>query len=247
MRFPLERLPSEAQFAGAGQRLEAVGAPGPASSSSPFNSGRTGASVPGSRAGVGGNGASNFTGCLTLHAETQQCKHCCFTAGLASKMVVAIRADLAQEHRKMTCCLIYILFHITKAIIAFLWKCMECPIATMAGRFIIFSVKAIASCCNGCTEMAILACPCLECAIRSTCSVISFVFEAIFEVVFSCFYRWRDCIVDICPFLSWVEDDYDNDNKSCDSQNCDNPSEKSVKRRVLFALPSKKRGTSKRE
>ncbi|KAI8433044.1 hypothetical protein MSG28_013904 [Choristoneura fumiferana] len=40
--------------------------------------------------------ASNFTGCLTLHAETQQCKHCCFTAGLASKMVVAIRADLAQ-------------------------------------------------------------------------------------------------------------------------------------------------------
>ncbi|KAI8423000.1 hypothetical protein MSG28_014088 [Choristoneura fumiferana] len=40
--------------------------------------------------------ASNFTGCLTLHAETQQCKHCCFTAGLASKMVVAIRADLVQ-------------------------------------------------------------------------------------------------------------------------------------------------------
>ncbi|KAI8427402.1 hypothetical protein MSG28_001955 [Choristoneura fumiferana] len=40
--------------------------------------------------------ASNFTGCLTLHAETQQCKHCCFTAGLASKMMVAIRADLAQ-------------------------------------------------------------------------------------------------------------------------------------------------------
>ncbi|KAI8431470.1 hypothetical protein MSG28_015987 [Choristoneura fumiferana] len=40
--------------------------------------------------------ASNFIGCLTLHAETQQCKHCCFTAGLASKMVVAIRADLAQ-------------------------------------------------------------------------------------------------------------------------------------------------------
>ncbi|KAI8434612.1 hypothetical protein MSG28_003148 [Choristoneura fumiferana] len=39
---------------------------------------------------------SYFTGCLTLHAETQQCKHCCFTAGLASKMVVAIRADLAQ-------------------------------------------------------------------------------------------------------------------------------------------------------
>ncbi|KAI8423006.1 hypothetical protein MSG28_014094 [Choristoneura fumiferana] len=42
--------------------------------------------------------ASNFTGCLTLHAETQQYKHCCFTAGLASKMVVAIRADLAQEY-----------------------------------------------------------------------------------------------------------------------------------------------------
>ncbi|KAI8427174.1 hypothetical protein MSG28_014786 [Choristoneura fumiferana] len=41
----------------------------------------------------------NFTGCLTLHAETQQCKHCCFTAGLASKMVVAIRADLAQGDR----------------------------------------------------------------------------------------------------------------------------------------------------
>ncbi|KAI8421292.1 hypothetical protein MSG28_008328 [Choristoneura fumiferana] len=41
--------------------------------------------------------ASNFTGCLTHHAETQQCKHCCFTAGLARKMVVAIRADLAQE------------------------------------------------------------------------------------------------------------------------------------------------------
>ncbi|KAI8439907.1 hypothetical protein MSG28_001368 [Choristoneura fumiferana] len=41
--------------------------------------------------------ASNFTGCLTLHAETQQCKHCYFTAGLASKMVVAIRADLAQD------------------------------------------------------------------------------------------------------------------------------------------------------
>ncbi|KAI8422431.1 hypothetical protein MSG28_006271 [Choristoneura fumiferana] len=40
--------------------------------------------------------ASNFTGCLTLHAETQQCKHCCFAAGLASKMVVSIRADLAQ-------------------------------------------------------------------------------------------------------------------------------------------------------
>ncbi|KAI8434088.1 hypothetical protein MSG28_012233 [Choristoneura fumiferana] len=40
--------------------------------------------------------ASNFTGCLTHHAETQQCKHCCFTAGLARKMVVAIRADLAQ-------------------------------------------------------------------------------------------------------------------------------------------------------
>ncbi|KAI8425779.1 hypothetical protein MSG28_011562 [Choristoneura fumiferana] len=42
--------------------------------------------------------ASNFTGCLTLHADTQQCKHCCFTAGLASKMVVAIRADLAQVY-----------------------------------------------------------------------------------------------------------------------------------------------------
>ncbi|KAI8440837.1 hypothetical protein MSG28_009148 [Choristoneura fumiferana] len=38
----------------------------------------------------------NFTGCLTLHAETQQCKHYCFTAGLASKMGLAIRADLAQ-------------------------------------------------------------------------------------------------------------------------------------------------------
>ncbi|KAI8425354.1 hypothetical protein MSG28_007115 [Choristoneura fumiferana] len=46
--------------------------------------------------------ASNFTGCLTLHAETQQCKHCCFTAGLASKMVVAIRADLAQEREMCT-------------------------------------------------------------------------------------------------------------------------------------------------
>ncbi|KAI8431378.1 hypothetical protein MSG28_015912 [Choristoneura fumiferana] len=44
--------------------------------------------------------ASNFTGCLTLHAATQQCKHCCFTAGLASKMVVAIRADLAQDLRQ---------------------------------------------------------------------------------------------------------------------------------------------------
>ncbi|KAI8422989.1 hypothetical protein MSG28_014077 [Choristoneura fumiferana] len=42
--------------------------------------------------------ASNFTGCLTLHAETQQCNHCCFTGGLASKMVVAIRADLAQDY-----------------------------------------------------------------------------------------------------------------------------------------------------
>ncbi|KAI8420726.1 hypothetical protein MSG28_007949 [Choristoneura fumiferana] len=41
----------------------------------------------------------NFTGCLTLHGETQQCKHCCFTAGLASKMVVAIQADLAQANR----------------------------------------------------------------------------------------------------------------------------------------------------
>ncbi|KAI8426505.1 hypothetical protein MSG28_005319 [Choristoneura fumiferana] len=41
--------------------------------------------------------ASNFTGCLTVHPETQQCKHCCFTARLASKMVVAIRADLAQD------------------------------------------------------------------------------------------------------------------------------------------------------
>ncbi|KAI8436325.1 hypothetical protein MSG28_004362 [Choristoneura fumiferana] len=40
--------------------------------------------------------ASNFTGFLTLHAETQQRKHCCFTAGLESKLVVAIRADLAQ-------------------------------------------------------------------------------------------------------------------------------------------------------
>ncbi|KAI8426911.1 hypothetical protein MSG28_014581 [Choristoneura fumiferana] len=46
----------------------------------------------------------NFTGCLTLHAETQQCKHCCFTAGLASKMVVAIRADPAQG--PTTCCLV---------------------------------------------------------------------------------------------------------------------------------------------
>ncbi|KAI8432959.1 hypothetical protein MSG28_013847 [Choristoneura fumiferana] len=44
--------------------------------------------------------ASNFTGCLTLHAETQQCKPCCFTAGLASKMVVAIRADLAQGGKR---------------------------------------------------------------------------------------------------------------------------------------------------
>ncbi|KAI8431677.1 hypothetical protein MSG28_016156 [Choristoneura fumiferana] len=35
----------------------------------------------------------NFTGCLTLHAETQQCKHCCFTAGLDGG---AIQADLAQ-------------------------------------------------------------------------------------------------------------------------------------------------------
>ncbi|KAI8439137.1 hypothetical protein MSG28_012995 [Choristoneura fumiferana] len=43
-----------------------------------------------------GKVTGNFTGCLTLHAETQQCKHCCFTAGLATKMVVAIRADLAQ-------------------------------------------------------------------------------------------------------------------------------------------------------
>ncbi|KAI8433732.1 hypothetical protein MSG28_015719 [Choristoneura fumiferana] len=41
--------------------------------------------------------ASNFTGGLTLHAETQQCKHCYFTAGLASKMVIAIWADLAQD------------------------------------------------------------------------------------------------------------------------------------------------------
>ncbi|KAI8425398.1 hypothetical protein MSG28_007153 [Choristoneura fumiferana] len=42
--------------------------------------------------------ASNFTGCLTLHAETQQCKHCCFMAGLASTMVVAIRSvPLAVE------------------------------------------------------------------------------------------------------------------------------------------------------
>ncbi|KAI8436455.1 hypothetical protein MSG28_010028 [Choristoneura fumiferana] len=49
------------------------------------------------------SGASNFTGCLTLHAETQQCKHCCFTAGLASKMVVAIRAVLAQGPTTCTC------------------------------------------------------------------------------------------------------------------------------------------------
>ncbi|KAI8425399.1 hypothetical protein MSG28_007154 [Choristoneura fumiferana] len=33
---------------------------------------------------------------VLLSTPKQQCKHCCFTAGLASKMVVAIRADLAQ-------------------------------------------------------------------------------------------------------------------------------------------------------
>ncbi|KAI8425752.1 hypothetical protein MSG28_011535 [Choristoneura fumiferana] len=45
---------SEAQVAGAGRRLDAVGAPGPTSSSSPCRRGRAGASVPGSRAeGVG--------------------------------------------------------------------------------------------------------------------------------------------------------------------------------------------------
>ncbi|KAI8429386.1 hypothetical protein MSG28_000030 [Choristoneura fumiferana] len=35
-----------------------------------------------------------FTGCLTLHAETQECKHCCFTARLASEVVVAIGRTL---------------------------------------------------------------------------------------------------------------------------------------------------------